>query len=578
MNTAAIYHRPDSEFAYLYSEEEVYLRLRVAKNDMKKVEIVYGDPYEYERLGWWREPVEMIKLLSTEDFDYYQIIITADHKRLAYFFKLYSETDESILYTDRGIFSNEEENLKDASLVFKFPYFHEEDRVKNPDWVKSTVWYQIFPERFANGDRTNDPKNVKEWNPKESPKRQDYYGGDLQGVLDHLDHFISLGINGLYFTPIFKAGSNHKYDTVDYLEIDPDFGDKELFKKIVKECHQRGIKVMLDAVFNHIGDLSPYWQDVLKNQKKSKYANWFHVNNWPVHYTETEDFEYTADASYDTFAFTPHMPKWNTSNPEVIDYLLNVASYWIKEFDIDAWRLDVANEVDHQFWKKFRKICDQTKKDFYIVGEIWHNSQSWLNGDEFSSVMNYAYTQAILDGCIKSKISLEKMASKMNEQLMLYRKQTNQVMLNSLDSHDTARLLTLCEGNKDLFKLVYAFNFLQIGLPMIYYGDEFSLTGANDPDCRKCMPWKKEEQDLEMFTFFQSLIQFRKENFKEISEAQLNWEFIEERKKRFIISIADIKAVFNLGQEDWKLETGKILLSHNFRNHQLKAEGFVIYK
>ncbi|MCD5489199.1 ATP-binding cassette domain-containing protein [Lactobacillus delbrueckii subsp. lactis] len=210
---------------------------------------------------------------------------------------------------------------------------------KSPDWVKETVWYQIFPERFANGDKSNDPEGVKDWNPSNHPGREDYYGGDLQGVLDHLDYLQDLGINGLYFCPIFKASSNHKYDTIDYLEIDPDFGDKQLFARLVNEAHARGMKVMLDAVFNHMGDSSMQWQDVVKNGPNSRFANWFHINCFPV-----EPYD-PADPSYETFAFEKHMPKLNTANLEVVDYLLTIATYWVKEFDIDAWRLDVADEV-----------------------------------------------------------------------------------------------------------------------------------------------------------------------------------------------------------------------------------------
>lgn len=157
---------------------------------------------------------------------------------------------------------------------------------RHPQWVKETVWYQIFPERFANGDPSNDPADVLPWASKEFPGRQDFYGGDLQGVIDHLDYLSDLGINGIYFCPIFTAPTNHKYDTTDYLEIDPGFGDKELFRKLVEECHRRGIRVMLDAVFNHIGDTSMQWRDVLEKGEQSRFKDWFHIHSFPVHYTK----------------------------------------------------------------------------------------------------------------------------------------------------------------------------------------------------------------------------------------------------------------------------------------------------
>jgi cyclomaltodextrinase / maltogenic alpha-amylase / neopullulanase len=311
--------------------------------------------------------------------------------------------------------------------------------VKTPEWVKSTIWYQIFPERFANGNHDNDPAGVKIWNSADHPTREDFYGGDLQGVIDHLDHLVDLGINGLYLCPIFKAHSNHKYDTIDYLEIDQDFGDKETFRRLVQEAHKRGIKVMLDAVFNHMGDLSPQWQDVLENGADSHFADWFHVNKFPATYNETADFEHATDITYDTFAFTPHMPKLNTANPDVQKYLLQVATYWIDQFDIDAWRLDVANEVDHHFWHEFATACRAQKKDFYILGEIWHSSQSWLNGDQFDAVMNYAYTDAILNYFIFKQTDFETLQDQINSQLVLYRDPINEVQFNVLDSHDTPR-------------------------------------------------------------------------------------------------------------------------------------------
>ncbi|GMA53032.1 hypothetical protein GCM10025857_43890 [Alicyclobacillus contaminans] len=182
--------------------------------------------------------------------------------------------------------------------------------------------------------------------------------------------------------------------------------------------------------------------------------------------------------TYETFAFTPHMPKLNTANPEVQDYLLETAKYWIETFDIDAWRLDVANEVDHSFWKKFRQVCDESKKDFYILGEIWHSAQAWLSGDEFHGVMNYAYTDAIMDYFVKQKLTLKTMVATINQQLMLYRDQTNQMQFNILDSHDTPRLLTETKEDKDLMKQVLAFTYLQPGVPCLYYGDEIGMTGG----------------------------------------------------------------------------------------------------
>ena len=284
---------------------------------------------------------------------------------------------------------------------------------------------------------------------------------------------------------------------------------------------------MLDAVFNHIGDTSPQWQDVIKNGADSPYADWFHIREFPVSYTPGDDFEEAKDLTYDVFAFTPHMPKLNTANPEVQEYLLHIAKYWIEEFDIDAWRLDVANEVDHHFWKRFRQVCDETKGDFYILGEIWHSSQAWLQGDEFHGVMNYAYMDAIKDYFVKGIIPMEQMIAEINQQLMLYRDQTNQVQFNVLDSHDTPRILTEAQGDKDLMKQVTAFTYLQPGVPCVYYGDEYAMTGEMDPDCRKCMVWDSDEQDQDMFQFFQDLIAFRKDWKPILAAGEMQWDVVD---------------------------------------------------
>ncbi|MFK4862549.1 glycoside hydrolase family 13 protein [Lactococcus petauri] len=584
MNKAAIYHRPESEFAYLYTEETIHIRLRVARDDIQSVALIYGDPYMFVKrddeseMVWDYQEVEMKHGLSTAESDFYVTEVGVPHKRMDYLFVITDYDGEKVVYSDSGILPYQVKLLTKKYAAFRMPFFHEVDRFKAPEWIKNTVWYQIFPERFANGNPAINPVGVKEWDPTESPNRQDLYGGDLQGVIDHLDHLTDLGVNGIYFTPVFQAYSNHKYDTEDYLKIDQYFGDLEVFKTLVKEAHQRGIKVMLDAVFNHIGDTSPQWQDVLKHQENSKYADWFHVNQWPATYTPTEDFEVSEAATYDTFAFTPHMPKLNTANPEVQEYLLNIAEYWIKECDIDAWRLDVADEVDHAFWKKFRTTCDAAKDDFYILGEVWHSAQPWLVGDEFSAVMNYAYTNAIIDTFVKEELSLEQMVSAINAQLMLYRKQTNQVMFNILDSHDTPRLLTQAKGSKDLVKQVQAFMYLQPGVPCIYYGDEYGLDGGADPDCRKCMPWTEEHQDLEMFAFFKDLVAFRREYAETLSQTDLDWQCVDDTQGVVKLERGALKAVFNKGEQPVSVEEGEIVLAHLAEDNYVQKNGFIIYK
>ncbi|HAP7961840.1 TPA: alpha-glycosidase [Enterococcus faecium] len=586
MDTAAIYHRPESEYAFLYTNTRFRIRLRTRKNDIKKVYVLCGDPYTITTEKWYQKQRPMKKCLSTNVHDYWEIEVTSETRRLQYAFHVVGEDNTDCFYGDQGIFPYRENVITEPNFYFRIPYFHQIDRFTIPEWVKETVWYQIFPERFANGDKANDPEHTLPWGSKD-PDREDFFGGDLQGVRDHLDYLTDLGVNGIYFCPIFKATSNHKYDTIDYYEVDPAFGDKKLLKNLIDEAHKRGIRIMFDAVFNHMGVHSPQWQDVLKNGEKSIYKDWFHIRFFPVDSYQMTDLPETAEnIPYDTFAFTPFMPKLNTANPEVQKYLLDIATYWIKEFDIDGWRLDVANEVDHHFWKKFREAVTEIKPDIYILGEIWHSSQAWLQGDEFHAVMNYAFTDSIKDYFAKKKITASQMVSGMNHQQMLYRDQVNEGTFNLLDSHDTARILTLCQGNKELMKSVMAFMFLQKGSPCIYYGTEIGMTGEDDPDCRKCMIWEKEEQDLELFGFIKELVSLRKQLSKIISEGSTQWLIVYDREDKLYFTRElegqIIYVYFNQSKEPWVVEQeNEVILSQNCQllevgKAEIRQYGFLI--
>ena len=532
MNYAGIYHRPESEFAYLYTKDSMRIRLQTARNEIKSVGLISGDFYTFAEEKWYQKQQSMNKAYTTDNHDYWEIEVTAPHHRLAYAFCITDYAGKKVFYTDQGAFDFEEQRLNRDNLYFRMPYFQEIDRFKVPEWVAKTVWYQIFPERFYNGDPSNDPDDVLPWG-SEKPTRENFFGGDLQGIIDKLDYLEDLGINGLYLCPIFTSPSNHKYDTVDYYEIDPHFGDKRLFRELVEKAHERGIRVMLDAVFNHLGASSHQWQDVVLHGEESAYADWFHIDSFPPRYTAIPDSEMATNLNYDTFSFNPHMPKLNTANPEVQKYLLEIATYWIREFDIDGWRLDVANEVDHHFWKEFQQTVLKQKEDLYILGEIWHTSQRWLQGDEFHAVMNYAFTDNIKAYFVEQSILISQMIFGMNRQQLLYRDQTNEVAFNLLDSHDTPRILTLCQGNKALMKAVLTFMFIQKGTPCIYYGTEVGMEGEMDPDCRRCMIW--EDQDEELLTFVKQLIALRKQ-FSEV----FSYGFMMMTKKPFLL-LADTK-------------------------------------
>lgn len=492
----AVYHRPGDCWAYGYDHQTVHLRLRTKRGEQLKIEVLYGDkckPWNH------MQKVEMKHLSSDELFDYWHAEVCPPYGRLSYGF-LITEGTESIWYTEKGF---HKDSPKEHLGLFEFPYLHPVDVHMPPDWVKESVFYQIFPERFANGDHSNDPEKTEEWGGK--PEYHNFFGGDLQGVRDHLDHLSELGVNVIYFTPIFESPTNHKYDTQDYYRIDPHFGTKETLKDLVKDCHDRGIRVMLDGVFNHSGFTFPFFQDVVEKGKESKYYDWFHIQEWPLQVID-------GTPTYKTFAFERTMPKLNTANPEVRDYFLQLGRYWIEETDIDGWRLDVANEVDHTFWRDFRKVVKEVKPDAHVLGEVWHDGMMWLLGEQFDSVMNYPLCNAILDFFVFGHDDAYSFAAKVGGYLARYPKQVTEASFNHLDTHDTVRLLTLCKDDVRIMKLAATFQLTHIGAPCIYYGDEIGLAGEFDPDNRRPMIWDTEQQNRDLFDFYRKMISLRRKH------------------------------------------------------------------
>ncbi|XOK62885.1 alpha-glycosidase [Paenibacillus elgii] len=491
----AVYHRSGNADCYAYDDRTIHIRLRTKKDDLRAVKALYGDKYDWEQTA---SEQYLHKLASDERFDYWQAELVPLHRRLRYAFALISD-DETVWYTETGF---QKEKPLDPLSFFDYPFLWSDEVLKPPGWVKEAVFYQIFPERFANGDPSNDPAGVRSWE-EADPGPHDFYGGDLQGVLDRLDYLGSLGVNAIYFTPLFAAETNHKYDTTDYLKIDPQFGDTGMLKKLVQACHERGIRVILDAVFNHSGALFAPFQDVVRHGPESRYRDWFHIKQFPV---QTE-----PRPSYHCFAFEAHMPKLNTANPEVRQYLLDVAQYWVKECDIDGWRLDVANEVDHEFWRHFRKTLKSLKPDFYILGEIWHDAMPWLQGDQFDAVMNYPATEAVLDFFAKDAIDAGQFSHRINRLLAQYPQQVNEAAFNIVGSHDTPRLLTVAQEARKA-KLAVLFQFAFPGVPCIYYGDEVGMQGGADPDCRRPMIWDETRQNQELLAFYRTIISYRRQH------------------------------------------------------------------
>lgn len=496
MQLECFYHGTRNNWAYAYDADTVHLRVRTKRGDVETIVAVTGDKYDWDRF-YAEYPMEVFA--SDALFDYWQTEVRPAFKRFSYGFRLQAGT-ETLWMTETGVYG---EMPHPPGGYYDLPYIHEADLFTVPEWAKAAIFYQIMPDRFANGDSSNDPEDKAPWG--EAPDLYRSYGGDLQGVMDHLDYLLDLGVTAIYFTPVFTAPSSHKYDTVDYMQVDPHFGTNDQLKQLVKLCHEKGLRVILDAVFNHCSEQFPHFLDVQKRGDKSPYADWFHVREYPL---EVRD----GIPTYDTFGFYGHMPKFNTAHPEVKQYLLGVAEYWVREIGIDGWRLDVANEIDHSFWREFRQTVKRANPEAYLVGEVWSDSIMWLLGDQFDSVMNYPFANKVLEFFSPGSMDGQTFSASMGHLLMRYPKQTSEVIFNMLGSHDTPRVLTRVGEDKRRLKLCVVFLLTYIGTPCIFYGDEVGLKGGDDPECRPCMEWDPDRRDNELFDFYTMLIHLRTEH------------------------------------------------------------------
>ena len=411
--------------------------------------------------------------------------------------------------------------------------------ITTPEWVKHAVFYQIFPDRFARIPQPGEEYlNLESW--ESPPTVYGFKGGNLYGVIDKLDYLQDLGITAIYFNPIFASPANHRYHTYDYYNVDPLLGGNQALADLLQEVHERGIKVVLDGVFNHVS--RGFWQfnHTLENKKDSPYVEWFHFDEdrlegrlpWNAYSDETqaEGVGSLKKFGYQAWWDLPALPKLNTNTPAVRHFIFDVAEYWIN-FGIDGWRLDVPEEIDDDsFWQEFRQRVKAINPEAYIVGEIWHESKRWLQGDQFDAVMNYPITIASLGFFANHRLNMKVMerlrnykehvrpltgfefSDRIKEVFNWYNPGVNQAQLNLLESHDTPRFITCVNDDKDSLKLAALFMFTIPGAPTIYYGSEIGLNGYMDPDCRKSFPWEEHDWDKDLFTYFQSCITLRDKN------------------------------------------------------------------
>ena len=486
----AISHRPGTSNAYPVSDKEAEIRVRTAQ-DIDSAIIFFGDKYDWVAT---RQQLTMTRMGQDELFYYWRVLVPCPAHRCRYAFCLRAGND-SVWLAEDGFHT---EPPRSPDNFFDLPWLHPSDALVIPDWVRDAVFYHIFPDRFANGDTANDPAELRPWD--ELPNPSSMYGGDLRGIIERLPYLSALGVNAIYLTPVFHAPSNHKYDTIDYFTIDPHFGDISTLQELVRLSHLRGIRVVLDAVFNHMSWQSREFQDVAVHGLSSPFAGWFHLRDFPL--------QSHPRPNYDTFAYVASMPKINTQNKEAREFLLRVAIYWIEETDIDGWRLDVANEVDHAFWRELRQRVRAVKPDAYLLGEVMHQADPWLQGDQFDGVMNYPLTAALI-AWLTGQADAAAFANRLVELQFAYSRPALEGCLNLLDSHDSPRLLSQLNNDRRLFCLAVVVLLTMPGAPSVYYGDEVGMTGGGDPDCRRGMVWEPARRDAQIYSWYKRLISLR---------------------------------------------------------------------
>lgn len=497
MRLDAVLHIPMSQYAYGTDERHITYRLRCAKGDLKRVTLYYGDTAcRVTPIIFTAVPMEVV--LWDKLHDYWQITVDSEYERVYYYFELFDGENTVLYYGD--VFTDH--LVDDRSQYFKLPFNHRADIARVPDWVHDAVVYNIFPDSFATARRFVSEVPTQDTHAGQTVRGR--LGGTLRGITENIDYLKDLGVNCVYVNPIFAAGEYHKYDLLDYFHVDPCFGGDRAFKELVDALHRNGIRIIVDGVFNHCGWNFFAFDDVVRNQEKSEYCDWFYRLVFPVSKPQSpEDYP-----SYACFAYERMMPKLNTSNQKVRDYFCDVGRYWIREFHIDGWRLDVASEVNDGFWRDFRKAVKEVNPDALLIGEVWESAGHWLCGDMFDSTMNYDFRKHCELFFAKGSIDAAEFVGRVTDMLMRYRHQIVPAQLNLLDSHDVGRFLSLCGNCIEKYRLAVLFMMTFIGMPTIFYGDELGMDGILEEEYRRPMPWGTGNEMLH--DFFKRAIEMRR--------------------------------------------------------------------
>lgn len=487
INRHAVLHIPLSHYAYASARDQLTIRLRAAAGNLTSCKLLYGDRCQ-ETDPICFTPLPMKVVASDKLFDYYEVTFQPGITRVCYYFELSSDLETTNYCADLFI----SELPPTRSEFYQYPFIRREEVSDVPAWFKHAVVYNIFPDSFATSQSELSCKS-KAIILRDGVVSKSALGGTLRGITQNLKYIRNLGFNCIYLNPIFAAGEYHKYDLIDYFHVDPCFGTDEDFAELVDTAHGMGLRVIIDGVFNHSGMHFFAFEDVIKNGEDSKYVDWFYSLQFPVKVPKNGEHP-----NYSCFAYEPKMPKLNSSNPDTRNFFLSVCRYWIRNYHIDGWRLDVANELDRNFWRAFRITAKSENPECVLIGEIWENAEVWLRGDMFDSTMNYDFRKHCREFFALGSIDAEEFNGRTTQMLMRYPKGIVQGQLNLLDSHDVSRFLSLCGGNVERFQLAILFLSIFPGVPSVFYGDELGVTGVTEPEYRQAMPWGR-NSDLSGF-------------------------------------------------------------------------------
>ena len=482
--------------------------------------------------------VDLVKIDDDDRWRYWEVEIDPAGPEIAYSFAFRLEDGRVYYYGGRGL-AHVVESRFHLNLA-------EMEGFAPPAWAQGAVIYQIFPERFNNGNPALNPADTEPW--ETMPYSTLTVGGDLPGITAKLDYIKGLGVDVLYLTPIFTSPSNHKYDATDYYNVDPAFGGNEALRDLVAGCHAREMRIILDASFNHCHPTFFAFQDVIKNEEKSAYKDWFTIYDFPIEIgyrpqavsserwedpnfqrylaylrrmeemagipiIEKEDEGELFDPTYLAWYGVINMPKLNQKNPAARQYFLDVATYWLTEFDIDGWRMDVAIFVEDDFWQDFRRVCKAAKPDCYLISEIWGDTSHWLQGDMFDATMNYLLRDIALDFLAGRSIDAHEVKTALLRLDAHYAPQVQLAQHNLLSSHDVPRFLRLANEDRAMLQLATVFQMTFPGAPGLYYGDEIGMTGGGDPDNRRTFPWERSESwDNDQLELVKKLTALRREH------------------------------------------------------------------